>query len=170
MFRLFPGLLVLSIIFAGFLTFTLTSDDGTNAKNTPDGAAEVTFPKDVLSITTSDGRRHHFNIEVATTHEQKQRGLKFRTNIPDDSGMLFRFNGIRVVTMWMKETPSSLDMVFINFLGQVGRIVENTTPYSLEEISSEGPIIAVLELKGGTVAKLGIKSGDQIDYVGFKSN
>jgi uncharacterized membrane protein (UPF0127 family) len=37
----------------------------------------------------------------------------FRTELPPRRGMLFDFGKPRMVSMWMKDTPRSLDMVFL---------------------------------------------------------
>jgi hypothetical protein len=73
--------------------------------------------------------------------------------------MLFLYPSDRIATMWMKNTMIPLDMLFIAADGRVVRIAERTVPQSTETISSEEPVRAVLELNGGTVARLGIEAG-----------
>ncbi len=51
--------------------------------------------------------------------------------------------------MWMRNTISPLDMVFINADGTIRSIVENTVPESLAVIDSRGPVRATLELAAG---------------------
>jgi len=65
----------------------------------------------------------------------------FRTDLPPTRGMLFDFGQTRMVTMWMKNTPLSLDMVFIRADGTVARVAERTTPLS-EDIVSSGEEVA----------------------------
>ena len=71
--------------------------------------------------------------------------------------------------MWMKNTLSPLDMVFINSKGIVREIVERTVPLSLNTISSKEEVLAVLELNGGTSNRIGLKRGDQIFHPFFKN-
>ena len=59
--------------------------------------------------------------------------------------------------MWMRNTISSLDMVFITADGHIHRIAERTVPYSLATIESRGPVRATLELAAGTAERLGLQ-------------
>jgi uncharacterized protein len=111
--------------------------------------------------------RHTIEIEVAETVEEKSRGLMFRSKIPDGTGMLFPYGTPQEITMWMKNTYASLDMVFIRANGVVHRIEANTEPMSERVIASEGPVTAVLELAAGAAAKLGLNAGDQVRHTAF---
>ena len=121
------------------------------------------LPKEKLVIVTRDGKRHDFKVEMAMTPEQQETGLMFRTHIPADGGMLFDWGQPRDSQMWMKNTVSSLDMVFIDADGTIRSIAENTTPRSLAVIDSDGPVRATLELAAGTTARLGIRVGDKVE-------
>lgn len=123
--------------------------------------AVVTFDKSELTIE-SDGKRHRFAIEVARTPEQSQQGLMFRSKMAADAGMLFLYKTAQPVSMWMYQTLIPLDMLFIAGDGKVVNIHERAVPGSTESISSAGPVRAVLELNGGTVARLKLKPGDRV--------
>ena len=125
--------------------------------------AQKELPKENLTIVTKDGKRHDFNVEMALTPEQQTVGLMFRKHVPEDGGMLFDWGVPRDSTMWMRNTVSSLDMVFINADGTIRRIAENTVPESLAIIESGGPVRATLELAAGTARRLGIHSGDKVE-------
>jgi uncharacterized membrane protein (UPF0127 family) len=120
------------------------------------------LPKQKLVIVTRDGTHHDFDVEMALTPEQQQVGLMFRTVIPPDGGMLFDWGGSQVSQMWMKNTVSSLDMVFIDQDGVIRRVVENTVPLSLATIDSLVPVRATLELAAGTTERLDIRVGDKV--------
>lgn len=102
------------------------------------------------------GVQHKFRVEVARTAEEQARGLMFRTGLPADGGMIFPFTPPRPASFWMKNTLIPLDMIFIRADGSIDRIAENTIPESLEPVVSGGDVAAVLELAGGTAARLGI--------------
>ncbi len=121
------------------------------------------LPKEKLTITTRDGVRHDFNVEMALTPAQQTVGLMFRPSVPTDGGMLFDWGAERPSDMWMRNTVSSLDMVFIKQDGTVRRIAENTTPQSLAVIPSQGPVRATLELAAGTARRLDIRPGDRVE-------
>jgi len=126
-----------------------------------------TFERDVLAIETEDGSRHRFEVELALTGEQHAQGLMYRRDLADDAGMLFLYGREWPVSMWMRNTFIPLDMLFIAGDGRIVRIVERTVPQSLETISSGRPVSGVLEVNGGTVARLGIQPGDRVLHRAF---
>lgn len=121
------------------------------------------FERGALTITTADGRKVDLDVEWAITAEQRQHGLMFRESLGDREGMIFDFGTVREVTMWMKNTPLSLDMVFIEEDGRISRIASRTTPYSEAIVASRSPVRYVLEIRGGQATALGVAEGDRID-------
>jgi uncharacterized membrane protein (UPF0127 family) len=122
--------------------------------------------KGTIVFKTETGE-HSFDIEVMTTVLERAKGLMFRHTLPERSGMLFVYDRPQATTMWMKNTYIPLDMVFIAAGGTVHRIEANTEPFSTALISSEGDIIAVLELNAGEAARIGLKPGDRAIYPGL---
>jgi uncharacterized membrane protein (UPF0127 family) len=116
-----------------------------------------------LEIVTKSGVQV-FSIEMATTEQEKETGLMYRKEVPDGKGMLFDFSPAQEVSMWMKNTYVSLDMIFIRADGRVLRIAENTEPLSTRIISSGGPAKGVLEVVAGTAKKYGIQPGDRVGH------
>lgn len=121
-----------------------------------------------LEIVTRNGVQV-FSVEMATTDQEKQTGLMYRKELADGKGMLFDFNPEQEVSMWMKNTYISLDMIFIRADGRILRIAENTEPQSTRIISSRGPARAVLEVPAGTAQKYGIRPGDRVGHPLFGS-
>ncbi len=145
------GLARLAGFFAAF--FFLTSFGASAAE---------TFDTQALTIVTRDGRSHAFTVELAVTPRQREQGLMHRREMAPDHGMLFAFGETRQVFMWMKNTYIPLDMLFIAKDGKITAIKENAEPHSESIIDSKGPIDFVLELNGGTVKRLGIRTGNRI--------
>ena len=110
------------------------------------------------------GKTHRFNVEVARTREEQEQGLMLRMGLPADGGMLFPFPTPRLASFWMKNTLIPLDMIFVRADGTIDRIAENTIPESLEPVVSGGEVSAVLELAGGTAAKLGIDESARVTW------
>jgi len=125
--------------------------------------------KGMLEIATKSGVRA-FNIDVAVTEDEREKGLMFRTDVPDGYGMLFDFKRDEMVSMWMKNTLVSLDMIFIRKDGTIARIAENTEIKSERIISSGEPVRAVLEVVAGTAKKYGIAAGDKVGYPLFNNH
>jgi uncharacterized membrane protein (UPF0127 family) len=86
----------------------------------------------------------------------------FRASMAPDRGMVFDFLVEQETTFWMKDTPLSLDMVFIRGDGTVTRIARNTVPYSEALIPSGAPVRYVLEVVAGTADRIGLIGGDRI--------
>ena len=59
-----------------------------------------------------------------------------------------------------------LDMIFIKADGSIDRIAENAVPQSEEPIASGGEVVAVLELAGGSAARLGIDESAHVSWTG----
>ena len=121
-----------------------------------------------LEIVTKNGVQV-FSVEMATTDEEKQTGLMYRKELADGKGMLFDFNPEQEVSMWMKNTYISLDMIFIRADGRILRIAENTETLSTKIIASHGLARAVLEVPAGTAQKYGIRPGDRVGHPLFGS-
>ena len=122
--------------------------------------------RETLTLETAGGPKV-INIEIADGPEEKARGLMFRTALADTSGMLFPYPQPQELTMWMRNTYISLDMVFIRADGLVHRIEVRTEPLSERVIASNGDVTAVLELAGGAAERLGLKPGDRVKHSHF---
>jgi uncharacterized protein len=116
-----------------------------------------------LEIATKSGVQV-FTVEMATTEEEKTTGLMYRKELADGRGMLFDFSPEQEVSMWMKNTFISLDMIFIRADGRILRIAENTEPQSTKIIPSMGLAKGVLEVIAGTAKKYGIAPGDRVAH------
>jgi hypothetical protein len=116
-----------------------------------------------LEIVTKSGV-HVFFVDTATTEQEKETGLMYRKELADGKGMLFDFTPEQEVSMWMKNTYISLDMIFIRADGRILRIAENTEPMSTKIISSRGLARGVLEVIAGTAQKYGIQPGDRVGH------
>jgi uncharacterized membrane protein (UPF0127 family) len=124
--------------------------------------------KDQLIVHTASGR-HEFTIEVAETESEKALGLMFRQSLEKRAGMLFSYPRSFEITMWMKNTYISLDMIFIKKNGVVHRIAKGTEPFSEAVVASQGDVSAVLEVAAGVADEIGLQSGDRIEHRVFKT-
>jgi uncharacterized protein len=125
----------------------------------------ATFPRTELTITQAKPPAvHEFRVWVADTEPRAQQGLMFVRDLPEGEGMIFPLEPPRVETMWMKNTYIELDMLFIDAGGRVVKILARAHPLSLDTLSSGGAVSAVLELKGGVAAKLGLHEGDKVSW------
>ena len=140
------------------------------AQNGPQDAR----PDDLLDFGASealviagDNGTHTFQVEVADTLAEQAQGYMWREEIPEGTGMLFEFEEPKVATIWMKNTPLPLDILFVRSNGRILKIEHSAQPYKLRSASSEAPVAAVIELMGGTSKDLGILPGDQVRHEFF---
>jgi uncharacterized protein len=96
----------------------------------------------------------HFDVEVVRSRPDRERGLMGRTDLAPHAGMLFDFDTERAVTMWMKNTPLALDMVFITSGGRIAHIERNAVPFSESLMTSPVPVRYVLEVVAGGAESL----------------
>ncbi len=125
------------------------------------GPAAAGMKLEPLEVVTHQGVRH-FTVEVAETPPQQQRGLMFRKHLGPARGMLFDFHTPQTVSFWMKNTFIPLDIIFIGADGRISAIAADAKPLSEDLIPSGGPILAVLELRGGRAGEIGAKVGDAV--------
>ena len=139
------------------------SSDATQSSNEPSPGDLHSFLSDEGHLAIyANGKFHRFTIELANDNEERAKGLMFRTKMADDHGMLFDFGVTQQIYMWMKNTYISLDMVFVTDDGTIHHIVKSTTPLSQSIIGSGGPVRYVLEVKKGTIDRIGAEPGDKL--------
>lgn len=90
--------------------------------------------------------------------------MMFRRSVGAGQGMIFPYDPPQSVAFWMKNTLIPLDMIFVRADGSIARIAPNATPESLDPVPSGEPIAAVLEIRGGRAAELGIAAGDRVEW------
>lgn len=115
-----------------------------------------------LIIERSDQAALVLNVELADTPQSRASGLMGRRQLPSMGGMIFDFKKDQFITMWMKNTNISLDMIFIDSAGVIKKIVTHTKPQTTELISSQMPVRAVLEVAAGFSEKYNVTVGNKI--------
>lgn len=117
---------------------------------------DAAFEKDVLIVESGDRGCHRFDIYLALDDQQRARGLMHVRKLPATTGMLFAYGDEKYISMWMKDTYISLDMVFARADGSVSSVARNTEPLSLRSVRSAEPVSFVLELNAGTAERFAI--------------
>lgn len=153
--------LVLSLVMAAGLALHAA------ACSTQGPVDEQGRPLEPLSVVTSSGE-HKFMVEIADDESERQRGLMYRPPLDDDRGMLFQFPDVAERGFWMHNTPSSLDIIYIDPTGRIVSIAKHASPMSDATIPSNGPANGVLELRAGRTDEIGAKPGDMIKHSFFR--
>jgi len=105
------------------------------------------------------------NVELARTEPEKERGLMYRTKLPDAQGMLFSWGGVEQPrTFWMHNTCIPLDMMFIARDGTITGILEQVPTLNDEPRGVPCPAAYVLEVNAGWSRAHGIQSGTMVHF------
>ncbi|MCK5284713.1 MAG: DUF192 domain-containing protein [Alphaproteobacteria bacterium] len=111
-----------------------------------------------------------FNVEIAETPRQQERGLMYRSYLAQDAGMLFYFGRKEEMRVfWMKNTFIPLDILFLSKDGTIHHIHHMAKPQDEMFVSSKHPSSAILEINGGFAVKHGIEVGDQVLHSKFRN-
>ena len=106
-----------------------------------------------------------FNIEIAKTQEEREKGLMYRSHLEENKGMLFIFQDEEIYPFWMKNTLIPLDIIWINKDLEIVEIKNNFQPCEEDSCPSYKPkqkAFYVLEINAGLAEKYGFKEGDKI--------
>lgn len=116
-------------------------------------------------VTTATQNQYTFTLEVADSTEEWSKGLMLRTNISENSGMIFIFPDSQYRNFWMKDTLVPLDIIYIDQNLKVVDIHHSTRPnQTAETYPSSVPAKYVIELPGGTAKKLNIQIGNSLTF------
>ena len=140
-------LVLLAVLLSVALPFHVAAEDGLQP----------------LGIVGDDGT-HEFRVEIADENGERRKGLQGREELPEGRGMLFLYEGCRRLSFWMKDTPLSLDIAFLDRNGDILDIAAETVPYSLDSISPSEDAFAVLEVRAGALAARGVSIGDRVRH------
>ena len=147
------GVVVLFVVYA---VYTLSTVPGT-----------VTTP--VPSSFTVNGRSYTFTY-IATTEAEREAGL-MNKQVTNTTTMLFAFPSMGIYQFWMYDTNTSLDMIWVNATGDLGRVVYltagappcfNSFGYGCATYTPSAPANYVIEAKAGFAAAYGITTGTTV--------
>lgn len=106
-----------------------------------------------------------FVLEVAETSEQRIRGLRGRSSVSDNGGMLVRLEQPVVLSYSTRYTDFPVDVLYLDSEGvvlAVDQITANNN--SLTASTSPGPVSGAVLVLGGTAHRLAIRPGYQIGF------
>jgi hypothetical protein len=106
--------------------------------------------------------RCDIRLDYATTAKQHEQGLSGRDHMADDVGMLFIFDEPERRCMWMKNMRFNLDILWLSEDMKIIRIEKNVSLATYPKSFCARDSKYVIELKPGTVDKLGFDIGDSI--------
>jgi uncharacterized protein len=97
--------------------------------------------------------------ELATTVQQIQAGMMFRTNVTEDDAMLFVFGRPHRAAFWMKNCPEPLDGAYLDPDGAILEILPMEPHNTNSLVAASDNVMFVLETKRGWFARHNVRPG-----------
>ena len=160
-------LLVIGVVALAAFLVVILKPGGTKKNSLPstDRTETNEFEKEgELWFLNGEDTIKHIDIEFASSRYEITKGLMDRRVMQEDEGMLFIFDRMEPRSFWMKNTPLSLDIIYITDGFEIESIQKNTEPYSPNSIPSKGDAQYVLEVNAGFSDKFNIVEGTRITY------
>jgi uncharacterized membrane protein (UPF0127 family) len=123
---------------------------------------EPTAPNPSLPTATIRSGQVSLKVELATTADQRERGLMFRKSLADGEGMLFVFDADQALAFWMKNTKLPLSVAYLASDGTI-REIHDLEPESLAAVQSASSLRYALEVPAGWFGRVGLKAGDRFE-------
>ena len=116
------------------------------------------MPQTQLQRTTLNAGMHLIQVQLAQDFEQRQIGLMWRKEMPQNEGMLFVFDQPAVQCFWMRNTLLPLTAAFVSDDGSIVNLAD-MKPLNDDSHCSKKPVRFVLEMNQGWFAKRNIQAG-----------
>ena len=107
-----------------------------------------------------------FELTYVADPDSRRQGLMGVSDLPFGSGMLFDFPAGTQPAIWMRNMLISLDLVFVADTGEIRHVFSEVPPCAelpCALYQATQPLRWVIELPAGSVARLGLEEGDQLD-------
>lgn len=124
---------------------------------------QTDLPRTVLSVGI-----HQIQVQVARSQEQHATGLMFRTEMPQQEGMLFEFSSPSQQCFWMKNTLIPLTAAFVSDDGTIVNLEDMQAQTTASHCSTK-PVRFVLEVNQGWFTKRGLKAGAKLRGAVFQT-
>lgn len=130
--------------------------------------AQGTGEPQKLPVVKLGAGMYVIQAQVASTPQQREIGLMYRSTMPQNEGMLFVFEQASTQCFWMKNTLLPLSIAFVAEDGSIVN-VDEMQAQTLNEHCSTKPVAYVLEMNKGWFAKHGLKAGSRLTGPMFKA-
>ncbi len=115
------------------------------------------------SLTTNYGS---IDLLIADTPLLRQRGLSGRSELDENTGMLFLFDSAKSQNcFWMKDMNFAIDMIWLDSDKNVVSVEQNVTPETFpSSFCPEVPALYGLEVNSGIADELKISNGVKLNF------
>lgn len=154
-------IIIICAAIAGFFYVSSNGNETVHAGDADHGNSE--YGK--VTFFTSDGKKIvDLLVEVAEDEYEQATGLMFREDLSENQGMIFIHEDENLRYFWMKNTPLSLDMIFVDSNMKIVHIEKYTEPMSEELYPSKYPAQYVVETVAGFTDQYDIRVGSKISW------
>jgi uncharacterized membrane protein (UPF0127 family) len=161
-FRLKPAIAFILVLLAAIAVGCQKAADSSQTNTLPANytppplptQAQPTLPtvKIYLGAETLDA-------EMAVSPQEEETGLMYRTNITDDTAMLFNLHRPMQASFWMTNCPMSLSCAYINPDGVIEEIRHLEKNDNVPVVATNNNILFVLEVNDGWFTRHNISAG-----------
>jgi hypothetical protein len=116
----------------------------------------------VVHVTFPEAQAAVIEAELARSPHDSERGLMYRTSMPENRGMFFDLGRRADHRFWMHNTCISLDLLFLDENGLIVGIVESAPVLDDHELSVGRPSVSVLEVNAGWSRRHGVRTGQSV--------
>ena len=109
---------------------------------------------------------YKIDAQVAAAPREREIGLMFRKEMPQQEGMLFVFEEPATQCFWMKNTILPLTAAFVADDGRIVNLVD-MQPQTTDSHCSQEPVRYVLEMNQGWFSRKNIKKGAMLTGTPF---
>lgn len=108
-----------------------------------------------------------FDVEIADNPAERAKGLMFKKELKENSGMLFIFPISDKHSFWMKNTLIPLDIIWIDKDQEIVYIHENAQPCRdiCNSITPDKDAKYVLEINAGLTKEYNFKVRDKVEII-----
>jgi uncharacterized membrane protein (UPF0127 family) len=114
------------------------------------------------AVIETDGGPVTLEVEIASTTEERRRGLMRRESLPEQAGMLFVYDEPHRGSFWMKNTLIPLSIAFADAEGRLLAILD-MEPCRADPCPRYDPGVtyrSALEVNQGAFSRWGVELGD----------
>ncbi|MFC4701621.1 DUF192 domain-containing protein [Glaciecola siphonariae] len=150
---------LLTFVFAAMLAFFCVAPSSVIAQDSNVSSTAANSELALVPLIFSNGVE--IEVEFANDPNSRALGLMFRKEMCTDCGMLFKFDRVRIASIWMKNTYIPLDLAYINAFGTIVDI-KALQPHDLTSVKSSVPVLYALEMNQGWFANNSLAVGDTV--------
>lgn len=135
-------------------------------------------PLKISEISFYDGTSKELKTKIRVTNPEENfryiRGIRNKKDIPDGTGVIFKFSSATNSPYWMKDMLFPIDIIWVDnnkivdYAENLKVPFPNQPPESLRFYKPAVPASSAIEVKAGFIREFGLSKGDEIKEEALK--